>query len=77
METDDITPDEQAVEQQPDTSGVTLGVADLQNVIQIIDVALARGAFRGAEAGTVGAVYEKLTEFVKQTIQQTSNADKT
>lgn len=42
-----------------------LGVADLQNAAQIIDAAVSRGAFRANEAAQVGAVYEKITTFIK------------
>ena len=42
-----------------------LGVQDLQNAAQIIDAAVSRGAFRANEAAQVGAVYEKITTFIK------------
>ena len=42
-----------------------LGVGDLQNAAQIIDAAVSRGAFRANEAAQVGAVYEKITTFIK------------
>lgn len=42
-----------------------LGVGDLQNAAQVIDAAVSRGAFRANEAAQVGAVYEKLTSFIK------------
>jgi len=42
-----------------------LGVGDLQNAAQIIDAAVSRGAFRANEAAQVGAVYEKITSFIK------------
>tara|TARA_B110000046_G_scaffold64379_1_gene71886 strand:- start:35861 stop:36112 length:252 start_codon:yes stop_codon:yes gene_type:complete len=43
----------------------TLGVADLQNCAQVIDVAVSRGAFRANEVAQVGAVYNKLEAFIK------------
>jgi len=43
----------------------TLGVADLQNCAQVIDVAVSRGAFRANEIAQVGAVYNKLEAFIK------------
>ena len=43
----------------------SLGVNDLQNAAQIIDAAVSRGAFRANEAAQVGAVYEKITSFIK------------
>jgi hypothetical protein len=43
----------------------SLGVADLQNCAQVIDVAVSRGAFRANEVAQVGAVYNKLEAFIK------------
>jgi len=42
-----------------------LGVQDLQNCAQVIDVAISRGAFRANEVAQVGAVYNKLESFIK------------
>jgi hypothetical protein len=42
----------------------SLGVADLQNAAQVIDLAMQRGAFRAAEAAQVGVVYNRLTAFI-------------
>jgi hypothetical protein len=55
-------------------------VADLDTIKNIIDLACARGAFRGAEASQVGAVYDKLTLFLEAVIaqakqQEANNAD--
>ena len=55
-----VTAEASAEEQAPQ-----LGVADLQNAAQIIDAAVSRGAFRANEAAQVGAVYEKITTFIK------------
>jgi hypothetical protein len=44
------------------TSNLT--VNDLINIKNIIDVASARGAFRGEELSAVGEVYNKLATFV-------------
>ena len=44
---------------------VQLGVQDLQNAAQIIDIAMSRGAFRANEAAQVGAVYNKIEAFIK------------
>ena len=49
---------------------VTLGVADLQNSAQIIDVAVQRGAFKAGEAAQVGAIYNKIMAFVNQVTEQ-------
>lgn len=49
---------------------VTLGVGDLQNAAQVIDAAVARGAFRASEAAQVGAVYNKITAFIESVAEQ-------
>lgn len=51
----------------------TLGVADLQNAAQVIDVAVSRGAFRAGEAAQVGAVYNRLAAFI-QSVQAQQEA---
>ena len=43
----------------------SLGVQDLQNCAQVIDIAVSRGAFRANEVAQVGAVYNKLEAFIK------------
>jgi hypothetical protein len=42
-----------------------IGVVDLQNVVQIIDAAAERGAFRGNELASVGSVRDRIDAFVK------------
>lgn len=45
-------------------------IADLDTIKNIIDLACTRGAFRGAEISQVGAVYDKLTQFLEAVIAQ-------
>jgi hypothetical protein len=45
-------------------------IADLDTIKNVIDLACTRGAFRGAEASQVGAVYDKLTLFLDAVITQ-------
>jgi hypothetical protein len=45
-------------------------IADLDTIKNIIDLACTRGAFRGAEISQVGAVYDKLTQFLEAVIEQ-------
>ena len=45
-------------------------IADLDTVKNIIDLACTRGAFRGSEVSQVGAVYDKLTQFLDAVIEQ-------
>jgi hypothetical protein len=54
----------------------TLGVADLQNAAQVIDVAVSRGAFRAAEAAQVGTVFNRLVAFI-QSVQAQQGAEQT
>ncbi len=50
----------EAKEQAP-----SLSVNDLAAVAQIIDLAVQRGAFKAAEAGQVGQVFDKVAGFVQ------------
>jgi len=68
--TDGATPELPEVEQ---AEPVTLGVADLQNAAQVIDVAVTRGAFRAAEAAQVGTVFNRLVAFI-QSVQEQQGA---
>lgn len=53
---------------------ITLGVADLQNAAQVIDIAVTRGAFRAAEAEQVGAVFNRLSAFIQSVQDQQAPA---
>jgi len=68
--TDGSTPELPEVEQ---AEPITLGVADLQNAAQVIDVAVTRGAFRAAEAAQVGTVFNRLVAFI-QSVQEQQGA---
>jgi hypothetical protein len=50
----------------PTTQQLEMGITlvDLSNMLQIIDLASARGAFRAAELEPVGALYNKVKKFV-------------
>ena len=45
---------------------VNITVADLQGLVNLIDVASSRGAFRGAELAAVGTLYTKIASFLQQ-----------
>ena len=47
-------------------------VADLDALRSIVDIAVSRGAFRGAEMTQVGAVFDKLTAFLNSVVEQTA-----
>lgn len=66
------SPELPQVEAQQDQA--TLGVADLQNAAQVIDVAVSRGAFRAAEAAQVGQVFNRLAAFI-QSVQAQQNPE--
>ena len=45
---------------------VSITVTDLQALVNLIDVASSRGAFRGPELTAVGTLYSKLASFLQQ-----------
>ena len=55
--------EEQAVDTQ---DPVNITIADLQGLVNLIDVASSRGAFRGPELAAVGTLYTKLATFLQQ-----------
>jgi hypothetical protein len=59
-ETTEVTTTEQTAEP------VNITVADLQGLVNLIDVASSRGAFRGAELAAVGTLYTKIASFLQQ-----------
>lgn len=52
-----------------------LTIADLASISNIIEAATQRGAFRANELSQVGAVYDKLSEFVKAAQTQATNTE--
>lgn len=58
-----------------ETVAPSLGVTDLQNAAQVIDLAMQRGAFRAAEAAQVGVVYNRLTAFISSVQDQQKEND--
>ena len=63
------------MENQIETTQIT--VVDLDLLRNIVDLACARGAFRGAEVKQVGEVYEKLTKFLEAVIAQAKAQEET
>ena len=49
---------------------MSLTIADLNLVVQIIDIATQRGAFRAPELKMVGELYDKTQEFLKEVADQ-------
>ena len=60
-------PESEAVEAEaaPEGQQITLTVGDLTLIANVIDLAVQRGAFKGAEAQTVGAAFNKLVAIIK------------
>ena len=42
-----------------------LNLNDIQNLLIIVDLASQRGAFRGAELGQVGPVFDRVSKFLQ------------
>ena len=56
---------EQSVEgDAPADQQASLSLEELNALLQIVDLAVSRGAFRGAEASQVGAVFDRLNNFL-------------
>jgi hypothetical protein len=51
--------------QTQEESPINITIQDLTLFANIIDLAVQRGAFKGAEAETVGAAFSKLVNIVK------------
>lgn len=61
--------EQQAQEQQAQPE---LGIADLQNIRTILNVAVRRGVFGAAEISSVGAVFDRLNAFLNAVAPQTA-----
>lgn len=53
----------------------SINLSDLGTLLQIVDLATQRGAFRGAELTQVGAVFDKLNTFLSYVQQQQAERD--
>jgi hypothetical protein len=52
------------------TQAPSLGVQDLQAVLNMIEIANSRGAFKGAELSSVGQLFDKINTFVVHFLEQ-------
>lgn len=59
----------------PALDGGQLTIADLQALASVIDVACRRGAFGASEVTEVGAVFDKLNNFLQIISQQKAAAE--
>jgi len=50
-------------------------IVDLQNILQVIDVAATRGAYRGNELTSVGSVRDKLAAFLEAVVPKEETTD--
>ena len=81
--TTEVKQEESVTQAQTDTStnGVpeSINLTDLALLLQIVDLATQRGAFRGAELSQVGTVFDKLNSFLSyiQSQQQSNNTEPT
>lgn len=61
------------MDSKPPSQGISL--QDLQNVLVVIDLACSRGAIRAAELTTVGQLYDRISSFVQQSTQNTTQEE--
>lgn len=57
---------EEQTTQQPES----INLSDLSALLEIVDIATTRGAFKGNELSQVGAVYDKLNVFLTFVAEQ-------
>lgn len=68
--------EEQTMETQETAVPESISLQDLQVLLQIVDLASSRGAFRGPELTQVGAIFDKLNAFLSFIgEQQRANAE--
>ena len=61
---------QEAPNQAPSAEAPQLSIADLQALLNVIDVASSRGAFRANELTNVGGIADKLTKFLQHVSNQ-------
>lgn len=61
---------QEAPNQAPSAEAPQLSIADLQALLNVIDVASSRGAFRANELTNVGGIADKLTKFLQHVADQ-------
>lgn len=76
-EKEEIQAEEQAAESQTqaqDAAPESITLNDLQVLVQIVDLASSRGAFRGSELTQVGTTFDKVTRFLRYVSEQQQRA---
>ena len=66
----EMAEEQAAPEVQQDATPESVNLSDLGTLLQIVDLATQRGAFRGAELSQVGAVFDKLNAFLTYVQEQ-------
>lgn len=61
--------------QEPQDAPESISLNDLQLLLQIVDLASSRGAFRGAELTQVGGIFDKLNVFLSYVAEQQEAAE--
>ncbi len=64
--TETVAPEQPQAQAPAPQDPVSITVTDLQALVNLIDVASSRGAFRGPELTAVGTLYSKLASFLQQ-----------
>ena len=62
--------EESVAPEMENAAPVSLSLQELGTLLQIVDLTVQRGAFRGAEASQVGAVFDRLNAFLSQVQEQ-------
>jgi len=70
MAEDQVTQEAPAEETAANAQPESVNLTDLGTLLQIVDLATQRGAFRGAELSQVGAVFDKLNAFLSYVQEQ-------
>ena len=65
-----VAPEASAEAGQEQSVPESVNLSDLGTLLQIVDLATQRGAFRGAELSQVGAVFDKLNAFLSYVQEQ-------
>jgi hypothetical protein len=63
-----------ATTETPTPVGGDITIQDFDSIVRVIDVVTQRGAFRGEELASIGALREKFSAAVQQYVQQQEQA---
>ena len=63
-----------ATTETPTPVGGDITIQDFDSIVRVIDIVTQRGAFRGEELASIGALREKFSAAVQQYVQQQEQA---